>query len=665
MLSAIALLLALPSVSPAATGEPTISAVLQYGPNLPSENWLPIKFQFDNPTDQPIGGAGVILIKGKSAWVEYRLPVNVAPRSRLITTGYAWFGQIPPSAKNAIHEIGVARWEDDRLREISRCDVLAQPLTDRGIEFPISASGAVMMVAGKLDSRNSSDSSRFRELIAQVSGVPLAQTTVPTENLPREFAAYEPCKYLVWGDVDPNELDPAQRQAILDFLNVGGVLIVASPSPAFDPADSWMGALMPVRIIGHRQGSQIDPTDEQMLLMREPVDMCEAIEQVAGGNVAREDWVVLRDANYVHAAVRPVGLGRVVFTSFPIFGLEMRNEPPTADLWKRLLNPEGFRSGWQGTGFDLKDQALLESMLGQSTIRWSLAAGIATGFVGLILLSQLYFSGFRRPTAFVATIGLSVILTTSLMVGGAMRRQDQQLRGARISLFDASPDGGGIRHEIIAWLGQERENFAIGSTTPQETLRPIVGKTSDPPRVLVRPFAVPDAGVHALKVERVWQADGLVPRALTIAARGKFGPEGLSITIDNSLGSPLREPLLLCNGNSFPLNDAPAGSHALSLGARNPPGIFVNASLSISQAQRFRGNLVAAPERSIEQFLRLTPLISLRCSSSGIATIGFFRLWQRPPTPLCWRCAANHSCEFRSALSHRGSGRRSASTAAS
>ena len=231
--------------------------------------------------------------------------------------------------------------------------------------------------------------------------------------------------------------------------------VVSSPPITFDPSDSWMASLLPVRIIGHRQCAEIDPSGGKPLLMREPVEMCEAIENIPG----HDDRIVLRDANYVHAAIHPVGLGRsVVFTSFPIFGLETRNEPRIADLlWKRLLDPTVQRRiGWQGSQLETKNQILLESMLGQSTIRWSVAVGVALGFVGLVLLSQLFFSGFRRPTAFVTTIGISVILTVALMAAGAMRREDLQLRGARISLFDASPERGGICHEIIAWLGQER-----------------------------------------------------------------------------------------------------------------------------------------------------------------------------------------------------------------
>ena len=90
--------------------------------------------------------------------------------------------------------------------------------------------------------------------------------------------------------------------------------------------------------------------------------------------------------------------------------------------------------------------------------------------------------------------------------------------------------------------------------------------------------------MHALKVERVWQAEGLCPSSLRIAAHGQFAANGMTIAVDNSLGLPFASPCSPCNGNAFPLNDASIGSSTLALGRRNPHGVFVNASLSISQA---------------------------------------------------------------------------------
>ena len=59
----------------------------------------------------------------------------------------------------------------------------------------------------------------------------------------------------------PDVLDPAQRQALLDYVCAGGVLMLNAPDPAL-VAGSWLEPYLPVRMIGMRQMRAIEVPGE-------------------------------------------------------------------------------------------------------------------------------------------------------------------------------------------------------------------------------------------------------------------------------------------------------------------------------------------------------------------------------------------------------------------
>ena len=73
------------------------------------------------------------------------------------------------------------------------------------------------------------------------------------------------------------------------------------------------------------------------------------------------------------------------------------------------------------------------------------------------------------------------------------------------------------------------------------TIQPLVDGVTHP-TIELRPFRVPDAPVHAEKVEQVWLVEGPLPSGIGASAVGRFGPEGLSLTIDNRLNGTTEPP---------------------------------------------------------------------------------------------------------------------------
>lgn len=602
LLSAFAVVAALaagPARGQATT--PHLDAALLYGPEYPTQRWLPVRLGFSNPTDRPIAGSAVVPVPGVA---EYRTPVLVPAHARLEVVTYVPLPAPPPREEGAPEAhvgdaITVVTWEGEDLSQIARTDLRGKALVTEDAAVTGVRPGGVLLATGASRQRVSHNLRPFLTVVQSSDEVPMVIASTAEGTLPADRAGYDAVRYVVWDMADASAVDHARQAALLDFVERGGVLIVASPAGdggAGDPTDSFLGPHLPVRVIGRRQARHVDLAGAAgaaaaPIQMREPVELCEAL---ADENPDGRSRVLLRDANYVHAAYRPLGLGRVVFTSFPVNG-PADGDPRVAEMWRALLLADEPRGDWSPTAFDARKGELLQSMIGRSTVSFAAAAAVAAGFVALAVVAQLTLRGARRPGAFLATAAAAAALSVVLLALGAAQRSRQQLVGARLVVVDASPEGGGSQRELLAYLGREREDFALRATGPDVAIRPVVAKPSAPPRVVTAPPSVPAAGVHELTIERVWQAGDALPADRRAGATATFGPDGLRLGVDNHLGGAIERPLLLWGSRAVRLDDVPAagGPHALTPRGLNPPGDFRNATV-VSDVDRLRGGVLGA-----------------------------------------------------------------------
>src|SRR5947207_8699622 len=123
-----------------------------------------------------------------------------------------------------------------------------------------------------------------------------------------EFVGLRRLIVIVLQIVVSESLDLAQREALLEYVRGGGTILL--PAPAAGRAGSWFEPMLPVHIVGSRLATQIQISPGgDVLKLREPIEIVEAVE---GSGKA-----LLRERDYVHAAVQSVGLGKIIFTSFP------------------------------------------------------------------------------------------------------------------------------------------------------------------------------------------------------------------------------------------------------------------------------------------------------------------------------------------------------------
>ena len=277
----------------------------------------------------------------------------------------------------------------------------------------------------------------------------------------------------------------------------------------------------------------------------------EAID--AGGDV------FLRDQNYVHIAVRRIGLGRLIFTSFPMSALE-KSADAASRFWSFIIEDRP-RTDWRtaALGKPEEQNQLVQNLAGAPAPRWSIAAGFAGAFLIVVAATHLLRRGAARPRAY--AINLSVAAAMSIILLGAQLVRDRQskLTGSRLVTLDLGPDGGGRQQELLSFLGSNEPNLELRAARPDVSIRPTIASLHDAATLDLHPVAAPRAGALGQAIARLWSADATIMPGRSLQAVAHFGPEGLSIQADNRLTEPLTMPMLLCGPRWFRLETLPDG----------------------------------------------------------------------------------------------------------
>jgi hypothetical protein len=618
------LLCAIGAVARGQDQQQTMNASLPYGAVFPPETWLPLQLEFINRGGSDIAGWGVWPVEAKQGSVNFEVPVTVPAHSRVKVWAYGYVPAQAPGGKEwgqvkSGVPLATIQWRDQGGARLARVPVLGMASWASGKEAtgdtahpgwvflsinannPNPAPGsedAAEPIHTPTEAENNATS--LQDLCTQLTALlnePILSASVPSQWAPRSDAGYAACRFVMLGEGNPDNLDAVQRQALLRFVRAGGNLVVASPRVEDRVGQSWIAPYLPVQLIGYRLADRIEVSKGNAplkLLGYVPV-----AEAVVGSGM--REHVVMRDAHYVHAAWRPLGAGRIIFTSFPVAGLDAKDKR-TATIWRQLLNTEVPATHWQATQLHNQRVELVAGQLGKPTASWLAAAILAGGFVLLVLVAQLAFTGARRPGAFALAVGVAVVLSVVLVGWTMVRTGRQALMGSSLSVMEIGPDGGGHQREVSAYVGKNMDDFSISAKESGGgvLIRPIISAAQNVPVVREKPFHIPAAQVQALRVERVWQADGSAPADLKASATARFGETGLTLNIDNQTGQTLLSPVWLWDNAIFSLSDLPDGKTETVPDRRNAVGDYTNAAVIRSQLAQWRGQVVGALHTPLE-----------------------------------------------------------------
>lgn len=587
VLALAALLLGLSSRAMAQAENYTLSVSVQHSTFYPAGRWVPLRIEARNDTDREVDGYVSLPVSPNRAEMELRLPMRLPAKSRVKRTALAIFpeenvgtpsqrrsGEVPP--------VTVAELRSGDGARLAQQPLLATPLVPaETISYGIIAPPATtLMLADQYPEEEPFDADIFLdETLQRLGGYASALAGQDQTTFPRHPAVLDGVRVILVLGFDPDRLDPAQRRTMLDFIERGGYLIVCSPDPAVVET-SWLAPHLPVQLIGRRLMDRIEATDGKTWPLRGYVPVAEALP--GSGEV------LLQDEHYVHVAQRPIGMGRLIFTSFPINALQ-RSDAADA-LWLQLLRNTALPREWEDTGLVAARDSILSRMIGKRVAPWGLAAGVTGAYLLGVVGVQLLLNGPRRPGAFAITLGIAGALSAALVAMGVTRQADQTPMAARIATLDVGAEGGGTMREAAAFVGVDDPEFGLSGQDDAVSLKLMESfGRGDRPVVWQQPFNVPAAGMRAESYQRVWTARGRLPAEVKLGAVARFDEQGLTVRIDNGSGGPLVAPSIVWGPAVLP-----AGARAAEGQTQARAAATAGASVIVSGEDKLRSDVLDA-----------------------------------------------------------------------
>lgn len=556
-----------------------LSVAMPYGAFYVPEVWIPLRIEARNTGKQLIDGT-IWVTPANPQLPEFRAPMRIPGQSKVRSVAWARLpadsGKTPVAVGVTLRDARGARVQISEVNGRSAVPTISHP------PGGLANSGYVLNLIGA-EARLAE--SQLPDQIAAAVEAAIDGTAVMTSQDQASAAQaaplYEGAYVVMLTAVDPRSFDPAQRQAMLDYVKAGGVLLLACPDAAMI-CGSWLEPYLPVRLVGKRQANALvlQGHDQPVTF----ADWLPITEATAG-----EGTVLWHDAEFVHAAYRTLGLGRVVFTSFPAGALDGKNQDAIA-FWGDLLQLNGPPVGVQGTRITSDYARLLEPMLGRKAASWRLAVGAACLIVLMTVVVQLMWRGAQRPRAFAVSLGVSVVLAAGFAGMSLFRQQSEPLQRASMTLVDVTRDGS-FAQQYGAFAGPQQQ---LAEVTADEltTIYPVLLR-EERPSISGWPMRLAPISVTPEQVKQVTLVRGMLS-SVSGSVRAQFVQEGLRLDVDNEIGAELSSAQLTWGSRRLSAGRFSPGQSSRMLGATDvlPEQQYASVSGVASQDQLQKGDIV-------------------------------------------------------------------------
>ena len=564
--------------------ERQINATLQTGPIFPPGRWVPVTFNLRNDAVTPVAGSLSTDVQTPAGTYQLVRKINVPGRSTVRTSMLASFQAPETRAKPSDKALPIATffWLGDDGTIVGREPIFA--IADTGnIANKSEATGLpgvlVVQIFSSTPEGDLDDAFELTSALQVNSTYAFSMCSVAPERVMRRDIAFDACRLVIVDQEGLEQLDPAQREALLAHVNGGATLLVVAKDMGV--GGSWIGPLLPMDIVGARESATLETSQFGNLKLRRvaPFNVC----------IARDGaTVVASNAENTLAAYRDVGFGRIAMAAFPVSAIDPA-DAGNSPLWTQLIGTQRSAFHDPVALADSPEQAssrtdeslvgVLPSMVGATAPPWKTAAIISGIYTGLVALVLLVVGPARRPVAIVACVGCGILLAGGVIGLTALQSSDQPLMLARLGVVDLSGDTAKKR-EIITFFGQQRDNISF--TLADNALPRAMLASGAAPKVGMFPFHVDGVASSTGNYASVWeirsQSTGNEPLRASVA----FGPEGAQLNVDSSRTNELLSPRLLSGGSVFPLSTLPTGKQSIPIAARNPSGDWSSADTLIA-----------------------------------------------------------------------------------
>lgn len=574
-------LVALMLCASAGAAKVDLSVSVPYGAFYVPEAWIPLRIEATNTSSQLVDGT-VRVTPANPEVAEFRSPMRIPGQSKARATVWARFpvdnGKTPNVIGVTLHDAQGARLQISEINGRSAVTSISHPpggLANSGYIVNLVGSEARMAESQQPD--------QIAVAIEAEMNCRAVMTTLDQGDAAQGSPLYDGAYLVMLTGLDPRSIDSAQRQALLDYVTAGGVLLLASPEPA-QICGSWLEPYLPVRLIGKRQMNAVTPAGHgDSIGFGQWLPITEAM--------AGEGTILWQDEQFVHAAYRTLGLGRIVFTSFPAAALDGKNRTAIA-FWQELLQLNRPPVGVEGTRITSEYGHLLEPMLGRKAASWKLAISAACLIVLVTMTVQLIWRGADRPRAFAVSLGTSVLLATGFAGMSLFRQQSEPLQHASVTMGDVTREGA-IAQQYGAFAGPQQQ-LAEVAANQLTTICPVLLR-EERPAVSEWPMRLSPISIAPEQVKQVTLAHGMLS-GVSGSVQGQFGQEGLRLDVNNGIGSELSSAQLTWGPYRLSAGTFPMGESSRTLRGTDlrPDQEFASVSGVASQDQLQKGEIVRA-----------------------------------------------------------------------
>lgn len=593
---------------------PQISTTLVTGPRYPAGRWIPLRMSIRNPTPETISGSVSLSMKTDAGPYELQRGVHVPANARVLSDLVASF-PMPPAIKKKGEErrpITEILFHGSQGAVVAREPLYATADTESLADAPNGDTpGIVALCVYSTDAGGDIyEPTSLQTVFTEAAGYPVSAASIAPIALMRRGIAYDAARLVVVDQDALEQLDPAQREALMQHVRGGATLLVTGKLPTLSA--TWIGPLLPLDIVGTREIADIATDAYGTLKFARPAPVLETIARPGTTLVASAPFGPV-------AAYRAVGFGRVAMVSVPVNAV-VNTEPQLSRMWGSLIGfsrptfhePQQFAGASSddptpaagaaapaGTpGVDRSVYGVLRAMVGQTAPPWRTAAIVAGVYTVSVAGVMLLVGAKRRPAALLACVAGGVVLAGGVLGISQVNAGNDQMLVARYSTVDLS-GGAARRNEYVAFFGQR--DAKISFSLPDLALpRALVAAGKTAPRVKMFPFTVDRVSASTGNLASVWQVRSLDTNAPKLDATLAFDESGAKLSVDSGLSVPLETSRLVYGPNVFPVPEIQSGATSNAVGRVNPKGVWAGGDAIIADEQsKLRMDILSRSETPI------------------------------------------------------------------
>jgi len=398
-------------------------------------------------------------------------------------------------------------------------------------------------------------SSYLADMLSQPLGQVLLMQSQPV-SLPDHWYGYETASLVMLGGMEADDLRPSQKQALLDWVQRGGTLVILGGRMTGEMLTDWLGPHAGVTSAGLHYTDSLSVTSSggkhlPMVSLNWPLPMVE---------LCSYDADVLYEANGLPLLThRWAGQGHVYTLATPAGALE---NPILHRVWSAVGRGSHRQAPIDAESFAPAAQKTLQAIAGRRGPPRSVPVGILAALAGLVIIAGVALRLKRR-----GELLWLVLVPTAIVVGAVFYfyglAQSQPERLSHIALVCGDDAGrAGVQAGFVYYSGPQSRELTISAGGNDGVIWRVTEEgesvlATTRAQLLGGTLVLPDEAIET-NVTRSFGVKAVAPLE-GIASRLTFGAAGLRGTVTNRTGMDISDAVLYVNRTAYAVGELAGG----------------------------------------------------------------------------------------------------------